>query len=208
MIKTLMLMFIPARAWDGIVSAQRSLLFVLCCYLIPLLALTSAGEGYGLVHWGKWQGEVTHLRRFSVREAVLFEAAQIFLSVVVVFLNAGLVKSVGGTFHGRHTFTQTFTAVAYSLGPLFLFRLLNASSDIYPWISWAIGILLSLGVLYHGVPKAILPDPAHGFGLFMSASLLLLLTTGLLEVLTYCFLQGRFRFLQALSSNAAVGLPF
>jgi len=201
MIKALLLMFAPARIWDEIIWAQRGTLFILGSYLAPLLILTSAVEAYGLVHWGKWQGPVSHLRTFSVREAAIFEAAQFLLSIFIVVVNAGLIKSIGGTFHGRHTFTQTFTTVAYGLGPVFMFRFLNASSNIPPWISWFMGILLAFGVLYHGVPKVIQPDPAYAFGMFLITAMVVLFTTGLLELLTACFLQGCFPKLETAISH-------
>ena len=43
-----------------------------------------------------------------------------------------MVKSIGETFHGRHTYTQAFTTVAYSLSPLFLLRLLDAFPGVSP----------------------------------------------------------------------------
>jgi hypothetical protein len=203
MIKALLLMFTPVRVWDDIIRAQRGILFILGSYLLPLLLLSSAVEAYGLVHWGKWQGPVSHLRTFSVREAAIFEAAQFLLSIFIVVVNAGLIKSIGGTFHGRHTFTQTFTTVAYGFGPVFMFRLLNASSSIPPWISWFMGILFTFGVLYHGVPKVIQPDPAYAFGMFLITAMLALFTTGLLELLTACFLQGCFPNLEVAISRLA-----
>ena len=124
MIKALLLIFEPIATWEGILRARRSMGFILVIYVLPLLLITSAAEGYGLVHWGKWQGEVGRLKNFSLGEAVVVEVAQFVLSLGVVFFGANLLKSIGETFHGRHTYTQAFTAVAYSLGPLFLLRFL------------------------------------------------------------------------------------
>src|SRR5678816_4742067 len=131
MINALLLIFEPVAAWERIVEARRKTLTILLLYLFPFLALNCVAEGYGLVHSGKWQGQVAHLRKFSVNEAVLFEVAQFFLSLLIVFIGAKLIKSVGETFHGRHTFNQSFTAVAYGLGPFLLFRFLDALSLIH-----------------------------------------------------------------------------
>ena len=121
MIKALLLIFDPMATWEGIFRARRSLAFILVMYLLPLLLLASAAEGYGLVHWGKWQGEVGRAPSSSpVREAVVVETGQFLLSLVVVFVGANMIKSIGETFHGRHTYTQAFTTVAYGLSPLFL----------------------------------------------------------------------------------------
>ena len=75
------------------------------------------------------------LKKFPFGEAAIVEAGQVLLSLLVVFAGANLLKAIGETFHGRHTYTQAFTAVAYGLSPLFLLRLLDAFSIISPWVS-------------------------------------------------------------------------
>jgi hypothetical protein len=207
MIKALLLIFDPARTWEGIFRARRSLVFVLVVYLFPLLLLASAAEGYGLVHWGKWQGEIVRIKTFPLREAVVIETARFLLALVVVFVGASMIKSIGETFHGRHTYNQTFTAVAYGLSPLFLLRLLDAFPGISPWLSWAIGIILSIAVLYHGVPRMMEPDPPHAFGLFFMSALLLALVTGLVCLVTASYMQGKFAKLQVIISDLAARLP-
>jgi hypothetical protein len=207
MIKALLLIFNPAGTWEGIFRARRSLVFVLVVYLFPLLLLASAAEGYGLVHWGKWQGEITRIKQFPIREAIVIETAQFLLALVVIFVGANMIKSIGETFHGRHTYNQTFTAVAYGLSPLFLLRLLDAFSGVSPWLTWAIGIILSIAVLYHGLPKMMEPDPPHAFGLFFMSALLLALVTGLVRLVTASYMQGKFAKLQVIISDLAARLP-
>jgi hypothetical protein len=92
MIKALLLIFEPIATWEGIFLARRSLGFILALYLLPLLLVTSAAEGFGLVHWGKWQPDVNHYKTFSLGEIVIVGAAQILLSFGVVLCSAGLVK--------------------------------------------------------------------------------------------------------------------
>ena len=207
MIKALLLILNPMPTWEGIVRARRSLFFVLVVYLLPLLLLASVAEGYGLVHWGKWQGEIGRIKKFPIREAAVMEAAQFLLALVMVFVGAGLVKSIGETFHGRHTYPQAFTAVAYGLSPLFLLRLLDAFSWISPWVSWSIGIILSIAVLYNGLPQMMEPDPPHAFGLFFISALLLALVTGLVRLITWWYLRGGFAKLQVIVSDLAARLP-
>jgi len=141
-------------------------------------------------------------------QVVVFEAGQLAVMLLIIFFNSALVKSVGETFHSRHTWIQAFTVLAYALFPFFLARMLNAFSDITPWVSWIIGILLTIGVMYHGVPRVMLPDPAHAFGLYMSASLLMLLSTGLLELVIAFFLSGKLEKLDRVISAIAARLPF
>jgi hypothetical protein len=191
MIKTFLLIFSPAEAWDRIVRARRSLWFILVLYLLPLLIITSLAAAYGLIHWGKLQGAMRMPKRFSVSEAVTFEAAYVGLSLTIVFIGAQVVKSMGETFHSRNTYLQTFTLLAYGLSPLFLLHLLDAFRPVSPWASWFIGILLSWAVLYHGVPKVMEPDPSHGFGLYLVTSIVLCLATGLTRLVTAWYLQGK-----------------
>jgi hypothetical protein len=207
MIKALLLIFDPIKTWDRIARARRELVFVLGLYLAPLLLLVSAVEGYGLVHWGKWQGEIGRIKNFPVREAVIVEALQFLLALVVVFVGANMIRAIGETFRGRHTYTQAFTTVAYGLSPLFLLHSADAFTGISPWVTWSIGIILSIGVLYHGVPRTMEPDPSHAFGLFFMSALLLTLVSGLVRLVTASYLQGKFTKLQVIISELAARLP-
>jgi uncharacterized membrane protein len=136
------------------------------------------------------------------------EIGQLLLSLVVVFVGANMIKSIGETFHGRHTYPQAFTTVAYGLSPLFLLHLLDAFTGVSPWVSWSIGIMLSIAVLYHGVPRMMEPDPSHAFGLFFMSALLLVLVSGLVRFVTAAYLQGKFSKLQVIISDVAARLPF
>ena len=208
MFNALLLIFSPARTWERIVDSRRGLFYIFIAYLLPIMLLTSFGEGYGLVNWGKWRGEPPRLQKLSVGESFVFEAGQFLATLLVITLNAALAKSVGSTFHGRHTFTQGFTAVSYGLAPLLLCRLLNAFSEVNPWLSWAIGILLSIALLYHGVPIVMEPDPAHAFGLYVITSLMVFMTTGMLELITAFYLHGNFPKLEHAITSLAARLPF
>ncbi|MEY2428044.1 MAG: hypothetical protein QOJ40_929 [Verrucomicrobiota bacterium] len=208
MITALLLIFAPATTWERVFRARRSMAFVLTAYLLPLLALTSACEGYGLVHWGRWQGEVARLKKFAAGETVVFECAQALIWLLVVLLGARLLKSLGETFHGRHTFAQAFSTVAYGLGPLFLFHLPNASPSISPWVSWGFGMLFSIGVLYQGVPRMMEPDPPHAMGLYFMTSLLLLFISGLVTFIVASYEQGKFPQMEHFISGLGGRLPF
>jgi len=208
MISALLLIFEPTGTWNRIYRARRSILFILIFFLLPLLLFTAAAEGYGLVNWGRWQGEIARLKKLSIAEAVVVERAQVLLSLLTVFVGANLIKTLGETFRGRHPHTQAFTTVAYSLSPLFLLRLMDLFSSISPWISWSIGIVRSLGALYHGMPRIMGPDPSHAFGLFFLGGLLLLLLTGAVRFVTGAYLEGKFPKLQLVVSDLASRLPF
>ncbi|MGA2659013.1 MAG: YIP1 family protein [Verrucomicrobiota bacterium] len=198
MIKALLLIFDTVATWERIVQAQRRVGFVLAFFLLPLLGFTSAVEGFGLVRWGKPRGEVSWVKRFSVSEAAIFEGAQVVLWLLIIFVSAKVVKSVCETFHGQHNYTKAFATVAYGLSPLFLLHLLDVFPAVSPWVTWGLGIFLSIAVLYQGVPRMMEPDPPHAFGLYLVSALTVLLATGLLRFVTTWYLQGEFSKLETL----------
>ena len=131
MLNAFLLIFAPVRTWERIADSRRGIFYVLVTYLIPIMVLTSFCEGYGLMHWGKWQGEPLHIRKLSQGEAIVFEAGQFLATLLIIVINAALAKSVGSTFHGRHTFSQGFTATGiFSYGvPQNITKLVSWSSS-------------------------------------------------------------------------------
>jgi hypothetical protein len=211
MIKALLLVLNPAGGWDAIVLAKRSLPRILLGYLVPLWLIAFVAEGYGLVHWGKPRGVVSELKPFSNSEALIFEILQFFLMAVIVFLGAKLIKALGETFHGRNTFTQAFTVTAYGLSPVFCLRILDMFQGISAsgyWVVWIIGMLLCFTLLYHGIPRVMMPDPPHAFGLYLTSCVFLAMVSGLARFLTYCYLSGRFGKLDAMIANVVAHAPF
>ncbi|HTX22921.1 MAG TPA: YIP1 family protein [Candidatus Aquilonibacter sp.] len=208
MIKALFLIFEPMAAWEGIVRARRSLGFIVGFYLLPTLVIVAAAEGFGLVKWGKPQFNFGQMKRFTTGEATIYEAAQTLLTLAVIVVGAHLIKVLGETFRGRHTYPQAFAVAAYGLSPVFLLRLLDAFPSVNPWLTWIIGIMLTVKILYHGVPLVMLPDPPHAFGLYFMSSLLLLLLTGLERFITAWYLSGHFIPLETFVSHVAAKLPF
>lgn len=159
-------------------------------YVLPLLLLTTAVETYGLVHLGRRTGgEVEKTVRILPEPAVHYEAVQLGLSLVALFLGAKIIQMIGKSFHGRQTFTQAFTVVAYGLGPLFTLRVVNAFPQIPPGLTWVVGIVLSVSVMYQGIPRVMLPDLTHSLGLFLLSALTLIIITGLSCLLKYYLLK-------------------
>ena len=201
MIRAFLIIFDPIRTWDRIARARRTMPFVLCASVLPLLLFSCYIEGWGLATWGKWQGPIAHRQRFSHHEIIAYETVQFVTSLLLVFLGAKLLKSLGETFHGRHTYASAFTVIAYALGPLFLLRMLDAFPAMPLWVTWAIGIALSVGTLYQGIPRVMEPDPPHAFGLFLTSAFLLALTSGVLRFITAWWLQGKFKKIEVIILN-------
>ena len=160
------------------------------------------------MHWGKRQGLLDRPRTYSAGETVVFESGQLITSILLVFLGAAVLRSMGATFHTRNTYRQAFTVVAYALSPFFLLRFLDAFRPVSPWVSWAIGIFLALAALYHGVPQVMQPDPPHCFGLYLTTATLMFSITGVMGLIAAWYLDGRFTKLDALISNLGARLPF
>jgi ABC-type Na+ efflux pump permease subunit len=106
---------------------------------------------------------------------------------------------MGQGFHRRHSYSESFAALGYSLGPFFLARLLSAIPSINSWIPYTIGILLAVSALYKGIPRVMKPDPSSALGLYIMTSLGLIVITALahfllLQVLDQNILHKGFTF--------------
>jgi hypothetical protein len=204
MIKAILLIFRPEQTWNGIAAANRSIAYVLCLHLLPLILLTSCVEGYGLTEWGKDHViEKKFTKIYTVKEAVIIEAVQSLVYVGLAFLGAVAAKSYSSTFHRRSTFRQAFTAIAFGLAPMLTLRFADLIPNLYPLVPWAVGMVLTLGVLYLGLPCLLKPDPPHAFGLYVMTSLTLTVMFGLWRMLTMQFFRGKFPGLEQFIADLA-----
>ena len=199
MIKALLLIFDSAAAWDRVVEAKRGIVTILLIYSLPLLLLATAGEAYGLTHWGKQRGDFGKPVPVPQQAAIQYALIKVGLSLVAIFVGAQLVRAIGRSFHGRQTYTQSFTAVAYGLGPLFMMYLLNAVPSLSGWAVWGIGLALTASVLYQGLPRVMVPDLPHSLGLYFMSVIMLAIITGLAQFLYGLILDQQIR--------AALSLP-
>ena len=201
-------MFEGAAAWDRIALQMPGLARVFCLRLLPMMILTASLEGLGLAHWGKWQPDFRHYRFFSQNQIISYEVAQSLLNLVMILLCGWLVQVMGRTFHGRdtYTYTRSFTTVVCSLSPMFLLRLLDVFPGISPYITWSLGIVLSVWVLYDGLPRLLVPDPTHAFGLYLSCAFVLVLATGSVRIFTALYLQGSASFAHSALGRGIIDL--
>lgn len=198
----------PVQTWEGIDRSARGVPYILLVHLLPLIILTSVAEGYGLMHWGKkHRGEMSFIKKYDLGEVVVIETAQTLLLTGMVFLGAYAAKAFGGTFHRRHTYRHAFTAVAYGCAPLLTLRLGDMSAWLNPWIPWAVGMVLTVSVLYYGLPCVLKPDPPHAFGLFFMTSLTLVVINGLLRLVMTFYFQGSFPNLEKAVMDLAGSMP-
>lgn len=190
MIKVFFLIFEPDVAWEKIALARRGYLFIWATYLLPLVVLVTAAEGWGLQHWGKWQPKFQMVKSFTPHEVMAFESCQFCVSLATVLICALLILRVSQTFHERNKYLQAFTLTAYGFGPMLLLRFLDVAPGMNPWATWGIGVALTIWILYQGIPRVLQPDPTHAFGLYLSAMFVIVLTSGLARLLTAMYLLG------------------
>lgn len=191
MIKALFLIFEPIAAWDR--AARRSLTFTILFYFVPMLLIVGAAETFGLIEFGRWQSPMVGVKMFTVSEAVAAEMAQLGLILLIVAISAYVVKALGETFHGKHNYTQAVTVVIYGLSPMFMLRLLDIFPHINLLIPWGLGIMLTVKILYYGVPRVMQPDPPHALGLYFMTSLLLIMITGAERFVSSGYLMGKYQ---------------
>jgi hypothetical protein len=193
MIKALLLIFRPVQTWGGIDAAKRSIAFVICLHVLPLLLITSVAEGYGLMTWGKQhKGETSQIKTYELGQVVVIEVIQSVALLGMIFLGAFAAKSFAETFHNRSKFREAFTAVAYGVSPLLLMRLGDLFPSLNVWVPWAVGIVLMVSVLYLGLPCLLRPDPPHAFGLYVMTSLTLVVVNAIMRLFIYFFHKGNF----------------
>jgi hypothetical protein len=108
----------------------------------------------------------------------------------VVFASALVIYKISQTFQDRLSFLQSFTAVAYGFSPLFLLHFLDASASIHPAVPWLLGMGFVVWILYQGIPRVMQPDPTHAFGVYLSAMIVVLLSSFLARMVTGLYLLG------------------
>jgi hypothetical protein len=197
-IKALFLIIRPGKEWERILETHHSVRYLLVRYLLPMMLITAGAEGFGMVTWGKPQTVIHRIQKFTVGETLIYEVARLLMMLLIVWVCAVLIKTFGETFRGRYTFRQTLTLVIYGVSPLFLFRLLDVTPLVNPWLSWGFGVALCTEVLYQGVPRVMDPNSPNAFGLYFMSSLVLVSTTGLERFVTAWYLDGRMRPLKEL----------
>lgn len=191
MLRVLMLIFDPANTWERIEQAQHGVVRVFLLSVLPVLLVGSAVEAYGMVKFGREGGIMAKAKPVPIEVVQRYEAVQLGLALALLFGGGWLLKMIGQGFHRSHSYTECFATAAYSLTPLFLLRALNAIPAMSLWISWGIGIVLSLAVLYRGMPRLMKPDPSNALGLYFMASVVLLFATGFANFLAILVLEEK-----------------
>jgi hypothetical protein len=190
MIKALLLILDPENTWAKIEQSPHSVASVLFTYLLPLLLLGTVVETWGMMKLGYDKGKIIERRvKLDQDLAARYATTQVTLGLLSAFIGAWVFRRVSQAFHRRHSYTEAFATIGYSLGPVYLARMIDALPGVNTWLCWGLGALLGASVLYRGIPRLMKPDPSSALGLYLICSLLLLGITGLAHYLAQLVLQ-------------------
>jgi hypothetical protein len=179
MIRGFLLILDAGGSWEKIARAQRGFFFILLAHLLPLLVIPAGVEAYAMTRLGEGRTIAGDAIVVTPEMALRYVAACAALGLAVVLGAAKIVEWISRSSHFATSFRICFTLVAYGLSPLFLLHLLDALPGVNTWVCFGIGLALSIGVLYLGVPNVLRPDPAKAMGLYLTVAVILLGLCGL-----------------------------
>jgi len=191
MFLSILMIFDPDRAWTRIAALGHKPFRVVWLHLVPMLLVVCGVEAYGLVHWGKVIRETGGRRLFEMNSVLTYEACYFGVSVLAVFLCAIFLRLLADTFQRRQRIAQALAVSAMGMGPVFLARLADAYPPVNPWLSWVVGAVVMVAVIYQGLPRVFHLDPAHALGTYMAGAMLMLLVTGMARVFMVLFVQPK-----------------
>ena len=191
MILVLAMFFDPQRAWEHAAKTGRNGWRTLTLGLLPLLLLGCVAEAYGMTHWGKAAGDFGGRHVYELETALRLQACHALAGLILVLICAVALRAITDTFKRRQSFAQALVVAVYGLGPIFLARMADAAPAINPWLSWGIGALLAVALLYQGLPRVFHIDPAHALGVYLSGSMLVVLISGILRLVMVMIVQPR-----------------
>jgi hypothetical protein len=181
MIRALLLIFDGSRTWERIKADQAGVAGISLRFLLPLLLLTAGAEVAGLTRFGAERGSFGRVVPISLELALQYEAVHVIGLLLLIYLGALLLQNIGASFHRRHSYTECFTTLCYSLSPLLLMRIPDAFPSVPSWACYGVGIFLAVCLLYRGVPTILKPDPSNALGLYMLCAFLLIAATGIIH---------------------------
>ncbi|HEY3762235.1 MAG TPA: Yip1 family protein [Verrucomicrobiae bacterium] len=200
--KDLFLIVRPVTTWNRLVGAKHGAVYTFFIYLLPVLLLTAACEGRRRLLFGRQQMAEGVNNYFTLPMVCTYEAGSILITLCLLFLTALMIKAFANDYRVRNQLSQSLDVVFHAIGPMLLIQCLNAFPNIYSWLTWSVGISLSVSILYHGLPLILQPDPAAAFGLYLCSALILVLLMLGGSLFTGFYLDGELKSLENFISNA------
>ena len=182
MIRSLLILFVPLKAWEKIADQSWNVLLVFLS-VGPLMVASCAFEGWAMIQFGAEKGGLGRITRLESNQIITFEIIQVGLGLFLLFFGAKFIQWSCQGFHTVTTYKQAFTLTAYGLSPLFWLRFLDGMPQIPSWLCWGLGALGVLIALYHGVALIIQPNTSVGFGMYLVSSMTLISISGLCHYL-------------------------
>ncbi|MFN0066397.1 MAG: YIP1 family protein [Limisphaerales bacterium] len=177
MITLFKLLVSPFETWTAIAADNRGILRVWLTFVLPLTLVACGFEAWAVHHWGTSTGVGGGIKQVPLELAIRYGFAQFTGLSLAVFVGAFLVQRVEIAFHVNITYRNCFVLVGYSLGPVYAARMLDAIPQLNTWLAWGVGVLLMLGILYNGLPKALKIEAYGAFGMYLFTVLVLVPVT-------------------------------
>jgi hypothetical protein len=191
MVRALKLLFAPGKTWETMALKQPGVFTIFIISILPLMAVTLAVEGYGLLRFGEVVGGIGKQLQLPQERVIRYEVFYGVASLVVIFAGSWLMKSIADSFGVINTFGGVFVLLGCGFMPIFLLRVVDAIPQVNTWICWAIGAALSSRILYHGVALWLKPEQTKGFGLFLVSVVYTFVLSGLVHFAAVQVLQGK-----------------
>jgi hypothetical protein len=191
MVRALTLLITPGKTWERMALKPPNVFTVVLISLLPLIAITSAVEGYGLLTLGETVGGIGKQLHLSQERVIRYEVFYAVASLLVIFAGTFLLKSVADSFGVITSFGNTFVLIACGFMPIFLMRIPDGIPQINTWICWGVGAALSMRILYHGVGVWMKPEQTKGFGLFLVSVVYTFVLSGLVHFAAIQVLHGK-----------------
>lgn len=190
MITLFKLLVSPFDTWNAIVTAERGMWRAWFGHVLPLTLVCCAFEAWAMHRWGTSTGVGGGIKLVPLDLAVRYGVAQVAGLSLAVFVGAFLLQRVDKAFHVNVAYRDCFVLVAYALSPVYAARLLDAIPQVPTWLAWGGGVLLMLGILYNGLPKALRIEAYGAFGMYLIAVLVLLPLTAMAHGIAVFLLRG------------------
>lgn len=207
MFRVLFLVRNPAGGWERIAKSGQSLAFVLWAYFIPLMLITTIGEGLGVARWRTLNSGAYGVVHFTFARILVFETLRVTATLAVIGTCAYFLWLLKEQFNGNYRYKDALMVVMCSFGPLIVCQLLSGVPQINLWIPWGIATYFSLNIFYHGVRFLSQTDPRSAEALFFLSSGVIIALAGAEQLMLFESLTGHGSSINTVIVNLAAKLP-
>ena len=117
MIRSLLILFVPLKAWEKIADQSWNVLLVFLS-VCPLMVASCAFEGWAMIQFGAEKGGLGRITRLESNQIITFEIIQVGLGLFLLFFGANPVVVPG--FPHRNDLQTSFHPDSLRFEPSFL----------------------------------------------------------------------------------------